>query len=93
MDQFAGDIAAMLEIALIGASLVILYYASKENSKLMKAGAYVMFIGGVLGLLCTSYWWFKYHGAGVFNSPINRTVHMMHHDGDENPSHHVFPSE
>lgn len=70
MDQFAGDIAAMLEIALIGAGLVVLYYANKEGSKLMKTGAYIMLIGGILGLLCTGYWWLKYNTAGAFDYPM-----------------------
>lgn len=69
MDQFAGDIAAMLETALIGTGLIALYFAGKEGSKLMKAGAYVMLIGGVLGLLCTTYFWFKYWNAGSFGHP------------------------
>jgi|TARA_R110002124_G_scaffold17867_1_gene74248 hypothetical protein len=91
MDQFAGDIAAMLEIALIGASLVVLYYAGKEGSKLMKTGACLMLIGGVLGLTCTGYWWFKYHGMGVFDNPSVSSVNLVHHDDDTN--HHYFPKE
>jgi len=57
-DQFAGDITATLEIALIG---------------------------GILGLICTGYWWFKYHEAGVFNSPVNKTIHLMQHSADNLP--------
>lgn len=91
MDQFAGDIAAMLEVALIGAGLVVLYYALKEDSKLMKAGAYIMLIGGVLGLICTGYWWFRYHEMGVFTNPTVSTVNLVHHDG--NVSHHQFPRD
>ena len=91
MDQFTGDIAAMFEIALIGAGLVVLYYADKEGSKLMKVGAYVMLIGGALGLICTGYWWLKYHAMGVFDNPSVSTVNLMHHDGDAN--HHLFPTE
>ena len=90
MDQFTGDLAAMLEIALIGAGLVVLYYAGKEGSKLMKVGAYVMLIGGILGLICTGYWWFKYHEAGVFYSPVNKTIHLMQHNADD-ANHHIFP--
>ena len=89
MDQFTGDIAAMLEVSLIGMSLVLLHYALKEDSKLMKIGAYIMLIGGILGLLCTSYWWFEYHGLGVFNNPSVSTLNLMHHDGDS--KHHIFP--
>ncbi len=89
MDQFAGDIAATLEIALIGAGLVIVYYALKEDSKLMKAAGYIMIIGGTLGLICTGYWWFKYHEAGVFNSPVNKAIHLMQHSTD-NTNHHFF---
>jgi len=89
MDQFTGDIAAMLEVALIGTGLVVLYYASKEGSKLMKIGAYIMLISGILGLICTSYWWFKYHAMGIFDNPSVSTVNIMHHDGDA--KHHIFP--
>ncbi|MBL1148485.1 MAG: hypothetical protein HND56_00600 [Pseudomonadota bacterium] len=91
MDQFSGDIAAMLEIALIGAGLVVLYYGGKEGSKLMKAGACLMLIGGFLGLACTGYWWFKYHSIGVFDNPRVSTVNLVHHDGDT--KHHFFPKE
>lgn len=90
MDQFAGDIAAMLEIALIGAGFVVLYFAVKENSKLLKTGACVMLVGGVLGLTCTSYWWFRYYDMGVFDNPAVDTINVMHHDGD---SMHHFPPE
>lgn len=90
MDQFAGDIAAMLEVALIGAGLVVLYYALKEGSKLMKTAGYIMIIGGTLGLLCTGYWWFRYHENGVFYSPVNKTVHLMQHNADD-AGHHIFP--
>ena len=90
MDQFTCDMAAMLEIALIGAGLVVLYYALQESSKLMKAASAIMLIGGVLGLLCTGYWWFRYHDAGVFDSPVNRTVHLMQHNADD-AGHHIFP--
>lgn len=67
MNQFSGDIAAMLEVALIGMSLVVLHLGTKEGSRLMKAGAYIMLIGGVLGLICTSMFWFTYWNAGVFD--------------------------
>jgi len=66
MDQFTGDIAAMLEVALIGSGLAVLHFAIKEQAKLLKAAAYIMMIGGVVGLLCTSYFWFTYHQVGQF---------------------------
>lgn len=90
MDQFTGDIAAMLELALISAGLVVLYYALKEGSKLMKAAGYIMIIGGTLGLVCTGFWWFKYYKAGVFDSPVNKTIHVMRHNADDT-NHHIFP--
>ena len=77
MNEFAGDIASMLEIALIGAGFVILHYALREDSKLMKAGAYVMLVGGTLGLICTSMFWFKYWNAGQFNHPASVAVHVV----------------
>jgi len=70
MGQFSADIAYMLEIALIGAGLIVLHSALKQKAKLLKASAGIMLIGGVSGLLCTGYWWLSYHKAGVFDSPI-----------------------
>ncbi len=71
MQQFMGDIAAMLEIALIGAGLIVLHFAHKDGAKLLKSAAYIMLVGGILGLLCTTYYWFKYYQAGVFDVPIS----------------------
>jgi hypothetical protein len=89
MNEFAGDIAYVLEIALIGVGFVVLHFALKEGSKLMKIGAYVMLIGGVLGLVCTSMFWFKYWTAGHFDHPASVAVHVVEHDAES--GHHFFP--
>ena len=36
INKFASDIAAALELALIGSGLVVLYFALKEDSRLLK---------------------------------------------------------
>lgn len=89
MGQFSADIAYTLEVALIAAGLIVLHSSLKQKAKLLKASAWIMMIGGILGLFCTSYWWLRYHKEGVFDLPIDQTIHLMHHDGD---ALHHFPS-
>ncbi len=91
MNVFLGDIAYVLEIALIGAGFVVLYYALKEGSKLMKAGAYIMLIGGILGLLCTSFFSIKFWLNGYFDHPSSVAVHIIKHDAELENTHHFFP--
>lgn len=72
MDPFTGGIAAMLEVALIGVGLIVLHFGIKDHSKLLKAAAYTMMIDGVVGLLCTSYFWFTYYQAGTFDVSVRQ---------------------
>lgn len=66
MNQFTADIAGILEIAVIAAGLITLYFANKEKSTLLKSAAWLMIIGGIAVGICTSYWWLKYHSHGHF---------------------------
>ncbi len=91
MNVFLGDIAYVLEIALIGAGLVVLYYALKESSKLMKAAGYIMLVGGVSGLICTSFFSIKFWLGGYFDHPSNVAVHVIKHETED--AHHFFPEE
>ena len=68
MAEFLGDLAFMFEIFVLGIGLVVLYFAKKEGSKLLKASGWIMSVAAVFGLICTSYFYFKYYFAGEFNS-------------------------
>lgn len=91
MSEFVGDIAYALDIALIGFGLMALHYARQEDAKLVRAGAWIMLIGGVLGLICTGMFWFKYWTAGHFDHPASVAVHVIEHDAET--GHHFFPQE
>tara|TARA_R110000868_G_scaffold411035_1_gene701454 strand:- start:28416 stop:28652 length:237 start_codon:yes stop_codon:yes gene_type:complete len=72
---FLGDIAFILELGVIGAGLVTLYYAMKEKSKLLKLAGYIMAVGGLLTALCTGYFSTKYWLDGAYDS----ATPMKHH--------------
>ena len=67
MNQFSGDIASILEIALFAAGLVILHFGNVQKAILLKVAAWIMMIGAVAGILCTSHFWFKYFLQGDFD--------------------------
>jgi len=89
--MFTADIAVTLQIAMIGMGFVVLHFSKKENSDYMKAGALLMIIGGILGILCTVTWTLKYHAMGAFDNPAVTTMHVEQHDGDA--SHHYPPDQ
>ncbi len=68
MPQFAADIAFMLEVFAISLSLVLFHYASKEQSIAIRLAAILLLIAGILGIVCTTYFWFTYYNAGVFEA-------------------------
>lgn len=78
MTQFTGDIAGILEIFAIAAGLVVLHYGKKEAATLLKAAGIILLAGGILSGICTSYYWFKYHSAGIFDKSAH-TCPMKYH--------------
>lgn len=91
MNQFSADIAGVLEIAIIAAGLVTLYFANKEKAPLLRAAAWLMIIGGIAVGMCTAYWWLKYHRQGDFDTVM---VHERFAPVDDNgPLHHYHPDE
>lgn len=79
MIAFLGDIAFILELALIGAGLITLHYAAKEKSKLMKWAGYIMAVGGLLTAICTGYFAMKYWVDGAYNQAAPITHHQLQH--------------
>ncbi len=79
MAQFLGDIAFTIEMALLAAGLVAFHFASKEKSLSIRIASVVLIATGILGGLCTGYYWFKYQGDGAFETAYPAMVSM--HDG------------
>ena len=71
---FLGDIAFIFDMFLFSSGLIVLHWANKEASKLLKFAAWVMIIIGVLAVICTTYYWMSYYLDGAFNMS-----HMMSH--------------
>jgi len=89
---FEVNIAATLEMGLISTGLIVLHFAKKEKSKLMKTGAYIMIVGGVLTLLCTMNYAVRYRQFGLFDleAMVTSDVEVdkngtVHHYAPEHP--------
>lgn len=67
MAEFLGDIAFMLEVFVLGVGLVILHFSAEKNSNYLKWAGRIMATASVLGILCTSFFYFKYYFAGEFD--------------------------
>lgn len=67
MNQFSGDIASILEIALFASGMVVLHFGNAHKAILLKVAGWIMMIGGVVGILCTSHFWLKYYYQGDFD--------------------------
>ena len=80
MIVFLGDIAFILELALIGAGLITLHYAAKEKSKLMKWAGYIMAVGGLLTVICTGYFAMQYWVDGAYKTAGPFSYELHNHD-------------
>ena len=67
MAQFLGDIASVLELFAIAGGLVLLHFARKESSALLKVAAIILIVGGILAGACTITYWLHYQASGQFN--------------------------
>ena len=92
MNQFTADVAGILEIAVIAAGLITLYFANKERSGLLRIAAGVMIIGGIAVGACTTYWWLKYYNKGSFDAVISYEDCFPKPD-DNGPLHHYHPAD
>lgn len=67
MAQFLGDIAFLLELALVAAGLVLLHAARERSASLLRAAGWILVVGATGTALCTGYFWLRYHQAGDFD--------------------------
>lgn len=67
MLMFMAALVYLVELALVAAGLLVLNKAKKEDSKFVKWAGWILVIGGIAGLLCTSYFSLKYMGQGAFD--------------------------
>lgn len=69
MTQFLGDIAFMLEVFAIAAGLVQLHKANTaDGAPLLRLAGAVLIVAGLIGSICTTFYWFSYQSQGAFAS-------------------------
>lgn len=67
MAQFLGDIAFLFEMVLVAGGLVLLHRGRQQGAGLLRVASVVLLLAGAGGALCTTYFWFRYHGQGDFD--------------------------
>ncbi len=75
---FLGDSAFYLAAIVFGFGSVLIFYSCKENSRLLKTSGYILSVVGILGALCTGYYWLKYYSNGHFDKPYPPHAMKMH---------------
>lgn len=68
-------IAAYLGLIVTAAGFVGFHFAAKEKCSYLRTAAWILLIGGVLGLLCIFYYSFAYWQQGYFMTPM--PMHQM----------------
>ncbi len=67
MAQFLGDIAFLLELALVAAGLLLLQVARERSAPLLRGAGWLLVVGAIGTALCTGYFWFRYYQIGDFD--------------------------
>ena len=68
--MYLAHFAWSLELTVTAAGFVALYFAFRERSAPLQIGAWVLIIGGALGLGCNIYYSVLYWQQGAFNSLV-----------------------
>lgn len=63
-------IAAFLGLSIIAAGIASLHFAARERSGPLRGTAWVLLVGGTLGLGCIVYYSLKYWQDGYFETPM-----------------------
>jgi len=74
MTMFFAEFVFSFELIVIALGLIVYYKAGEKNAPPLKLAAYVLIIGGVLAISCTSYFSFKYFNQGEFESSMPRLL-------------------
>ena len=67
MAEFLGDLAFMVEVFVLGLGLWFVFLGRKESSKLVTGAGWFMSGAAAFGLICTTFFYFKYWNAGEFD--------------------------
>lgn len=75
--MFQMHIAYSLELLVLGAGLVLIYFGVKQSSQILKVGGYILTIVTALNMLCTLYYSVLYWNQGYFQTPHGKQCSMM----------------
>lgn len=67
MAQFLGDMAFLLELAIVAAGLVLLHVGRERSASLLRSAGWLLVVGATAIAVCTVYFWLRYHQAGDFD--------------------------
>jgi len=74
MLMFAAEIVFLLELVLIATGLIILAKPETKTNKFRKWAAWLLIIGSLLTVLCTTCFSIKYMGQGAFDQALLSSV-------------------
>lgn len=86
--MFLLDIAFAVELIALGFGISMLVWAARNEGSCIsvaKAFGYIIAVGAIFGMLCTSYYGFSYWSKGYFTNP---SMHMMQQIGSMDAGHH-----
>ena len=66
MGMFLADLAFAVELITIALGFYFLYLAKREKSQEIKIGAYILLVGGIGAIVCTTYYTLLFWNAGKF---------------------------
>src|SRR5688572_27846111 len=75
--MYVMHIASFYGLSLVAAGFVAFYFARRQQSSHLKAAAWILVIGGALGLSCILYYSLKYWQQGYFERPAAMALHRM----------------
>jgi uncharacterized membrane protein YeiB len=79
MAEFLGDIAFMIEVFALSIGLIVLHFNKKEKSVYLSWAGRLLSAFGVLGMVCTGFFYIKYFFAGEFDQThsMGKPSHSM----------------
>jgi hypothetical protein len=91
MSEFLGDLAFMFEIYVLGLGLVVLHFNKREPSVYLRWSGRLMTVFGVVGLVCTGFFYMKYFLAGEFDHAYHMGIKSSYSSRSHSETGNVMP--